>query len=256
MRAGFRSVGCVDLVSTIISMIFTIIGGLVAGVSGILVARYSEKRRRETEHFRDIKQRCLEPLLKELQGLRERVIISEASPLHRMCEELESETPWWKGYSFRKIADPLLYDDLKNHYQDLYEDLEDIGAWVRTKYPDFLLDICKLLEMISSDFEFKEFSDELGDMLVRGSFSLEDFPQNAILFLILDVDKDLWPNIYLRVKPVMDKAIHLREKLYMVSEAQRARKEMHSIVAMIDNCIDKTKKVIHQTKLRGKCEYL
>jgi hypothetical protein len=56
-------------------MIFTIIGGFVAGVSGILVARYSEKRRREAEHFRDIKQRCLEPLLKELQGLKERLMI-------------------------------------------------------------------------------------------------------------------------------------------------------------------------------------
>jgi hypothetical protein len=134
-------------------MIFTIIGGLVAGVSGILVARYSEKRRREAEHFRDIKQHCLEPLLKELRGLRERVIISEARPLHRMCEELESETPWWESYSFRKIADPLLYDDLKNHYQDLYQDLEGIETWVRTDYPNFLLAICKLLEMISSNSE-------------------------------------------------------------------------------------------------------
>ena len=237
-------------------MIFTIIGGFVAGVSGILVARYSEKRRREAEHLRDIKQHCLEPLLQELQHLRERVIISEARPLHRMCEELESETPWWEGYSFRKIADPLLYEDLKNHYRDLYQDLENIETWVRTKYPDFLLAICKLLERVSEDPEFKEFSDELGDMLVRGSFSLEDFPQNAVLFLILDVDKDLWPNIYPYVKPVMDKAMRLKEKLYIVSEAQRARKEMRSIVAMIDSCIDKAKKVIHQTKLRGKCEYL
>jgi hypothetical protein len=110
--------------------------------------------------------------------------------------------------------------------------------------------------MISSDSEFKEFSDELGDMLVRGSFSLEDFPQNAILFLVLDVDKDLWPSIYSHIKPVMNKAIHLKEKLYMVSEAQRARKEMHNIKSMIDNCIDRTKKIIYQTKLRGKCEYL
>jgi hypothetical protein len=76
-------------------MIFTIIGGLVAGVSGILVARYSEKRRREAEHFRDIKQRCLEPLLKGLQDLKERLMISEAGPLHKMCEELEFETHWW-----------------------------------------------------------------------------------------------------------------------------------------------------------------
>jgi len=241
-------------------LIFTILGGFIAGVSGMLVARYSEKRRREAEHLRDIKQRCLEPLLKELQGLKERLMISEARPLHKMCEELEFETHWWGSYSFRKIADvdPLLYDDLKNHYQDLYQDLEDFESWVRTKYPNFLLDICKLLEMISGDPEFKEFKAELERMRigVGGPFIREDFPQNVILFLILDVDKNLWPNIYLRVKPVMDKAMRLKEKFYMVSEAQRARKEMHNIKSMIDNCIDKTKEAIYQTKLREKCEYL
>jgi hypothetical protein len=185
-------------------------------------------------------------------------MISEARPLHKMCEELEFETHWWGSYSFRKITDvdPLLYDDLKNHYQDLYQDLEDFESWVRTKYPNFLLDICKLLEVISKDPEFKEFSDELGDILVRGSFSLEDFPQNAILFLILDVDKDLWPNIYTHIKPVMDKAIHLREKFYMVSEAQKAREMMHNIITTIDNCITEIKEVIYQTKLQGKCKYL
>jgi hypothetical protein len=187
-------------------------------------------------------------------------MISEARPLHKMCEELESETPWWRRYSFRKIADvdPLLYDDLKNHYRDLYQDLEGFESWVRTKYPNFLLTICRLLEMISSDSEFKGFKAEVERMHigVGGPFIQEDFPQNAILFLILDVDKDLWPNTYSCVKPVMDKAIHLKEKFYMVSEAQRARKEMHNIKSMIDKCIDKTKKVIHQTKLRGKCEYL
>jgi len=129
---------------------------------------------------------------------------------------------------------------------------------VRTKYPNFLLDICKLLEMISSDSEFREFKaglerEHAGE---GGPFIREDFPQNVILFLILDVDKDLWPNIYLRVKPVMDKAIHLKEKFYMIPEAQRAREEMRSIALMIDKCIDKTKKAFHQTKLHGKCDYL
>jgi hypothetical protein len=255
MRAGFRNVGCVDLIFTII----TNMGGFVAGViSCILVERYREKRRRGAEHFRNIKQRCLEPVLRELKGLKERLMISEARPLHKMCEELESENPWWEGYSFRKIAGPLLYDDLKNHYQDLYQNLENIEGWVKTEYPNFLLDICKLLEMISSDSEFKEFKAEVEGMHAceGGPFIREDFPQNVVLFLILDVGKDLWPNTYSCVKPVIDKAIHLKEKFYMVSEAQRARKEMHNIKSMIDNCIDKTKKIIHQTKLRGKCEYL
>jgi len=249
--------GYVDLIFTII----TNMGGFVAGViSGMLVERYREKRWREAEHFRDIKQRYLEPVLRELKGIKERLMISEARPLHKMCEELEFETPWWGSYSFRKITgvDPLLYDDLKNHYQDLYQDLEGFESWVRTKYPNFLLDICKLLEMISGDPEFKRFKAEVERMRigVGGPFIHEDFPQNVVLFLILDVDKDLWSNVYQCIKPVMDKAIHLKEKFYMVSEAQRAKKEMHSIVAMIDNCIDKAKKVIHQTKLRGKCEYL
>jgi len=112
-------------------LIFTILGGFIAGVSGILVAWYSEKKRREAEHLRDIKQRCLEPVLRELQCLKERLMISEARPLHKMCEQLESEYRWWEGYSFRKIADvdPPLFDDLKNHYQNLYQDLKDIEAW-------------------------------------------------------------------------------------------------------------------------------
>jgi hypothetical protein len=253
VRAGFKKMSWRDL-------IFTILGGFIAGVSGILVARYSEKRRREAEHFRDIKQRCLEPVLKELQLLKERLMISEARPLRKMCEELESETPWWEGYSFRKITDvdPLLYDYLKNHYRDLYQDLENIEAWVRTKYPNFLLAICRLLEIISSDSEFKEFKAELERMNVGegGPFWREDFPQNVVLFLILDVDKDLWPNIYPRIKPVMNKAMHLREKLYMVSEAQRAREMMHNIITTIDNRITEIKDVIYQTKLLGKCKYL
>jgi ribosome biogenesis SPOUT family RNA methylase Rps3 len=55
---------------------------------------------------------------------------------------------------------------LKNHYRDLYQDLEDIEAWVRTEYPNFLLTICKLLEIISRDPEFKELKAELERMNV------------------------------------------------------------------------------------------
>jgi hypothetical protein len=202
-----------DLVSTIIGIIFTVIGGFITGVSGVLVAYYSEKRRRAMEHFRDIKHLCLEPVLRELQELRGRFVISESRHPHKMCEQLEDEIPWWKSYSFRRVADPLLYEDLKNHYKDLYQNLENIEAWMRNKYPDFLLSICKLLEMISKEHEFKEFKAELERMNVDvgGPLIWEDFPQNVVLFLLLDIDKDLWPSIYLRIEPVMNKAMHLRE---------------------------------------------
>jgi len=162
-----------DLIFTILNVIFIIIGG----------SRYSEKRRKEAEHFRDIEQNCLEPTLKELQGLRERFMISETRPLHMMCKQLKSETDWWESFSFRKIADPLLYEDLRDHYRDLYQDLESTEAWVKTKYPDFLHAIRKLLEMISGGSEYKEFKDELEKIHTgeEDPFWREGFPRNVIL---------------------------------------------------------------------------
>jgi hypothetical protein len=73
----------------------------------------------------------------------------------------------------------------------------------------------------------------------------EDFPQNVILFLVLGVDKDLWLNIYLHIKPIMNKAVRLKEKFYMATEARNARETMHNIMITIDNCITKTRKVIY-----------
>jgi hypothetical protein len=53
---------------------------------------------------------------------------------------------------------------------------------VRTKYSDFLLAICKLLEMISSGSEFKEFKAELermhigeGDPFIQGRLPAEHY---------------------------------------------------------------------------------
>jgi hypothetical protein len=112
--------------------------------------------------------------------------------------------------------------------------------------------------MIGRDPEFEEFKAELeraqigeGDPFIR-----EDFPQNVILFLILDVDKDLWPKIFPHIKPVMNKAIRLKEKFYMATEAQNARETVHNIMITIDNCITKMREAIYQTKLRGRCKCL
>jgi len=54
----------------------------------------------------------------------------------------------------------------------------------------------------------------------------------------------------------MNKAIHLKEKFYMATEAQNAREAMHNIIITIDNCITKIKEVIYQTKLAREVQIL
>jgi hypothetical protein len=59
-------------------------------------------------------------------------------------------------------------------------------------------------------------------------FIWEVFAHNVVLFLILilDIDKDLWTNIYLRVKPVMDKAMHLRDALHGIRGSESKRRNV------------------------------
>ncbi|MEM3130997.1 MAG: hypothetical protein QXX78_07920, partial [Nitrososphaerota archaeon] len=60
------------LSGTLLNILFTIMGGLIAGFAGILVEWWRRKIEIRDKHFQDIKTKCLEPILKQLLELRER----------------------------------------------------------------------------------------------------------------------------------------------------------------------------------------
>ncbi|MCQ5340607.1 MAG: hypothetical protein NO483_02720 [Candidatus Methanomethylicia archaeon] len=76
------------------------------------------------------------------------------------------------------------------------------------------------------------------------------------MLLLLDFDKSCWPNVYSKVKPRLDKLIHLQNKFYNANEAQKLRNTIDYITSMIDECINSIEEISLEAKLKGKCRYI
>jgi hypothetical protein len=239
--------------------VFTILGGFIASLSGILIEWWRENRRLRDRHFDDIKHKCLEPILNRLSDLKHSFVFGESGPEWKGSYEIEkllkSDVHWWESFSFKGGlgADPLLYDDLKNHYPDLYRDLQDIEKRVKTGYAEYLQSIYKLLKIIEDDQEFKAFQKEFERPIANFTSS---YPYKAVTFLALGVDKSYWPNIYSYIKPKLNEAKRLQDKFYNSDEAQKVRTIVNDMTTAIDKCIAKAKEITLETKLKGKCKYV
>jgi len=238
--------------------VFTILGGFIASLSGILIEWWRENRRLRDRHFDDIKHKCLEPILNRLSDLKHSFVFGESGPewgLHEIEKLLKSDVHWWESFSFKGGlgADPLLYDDLKNHYPDLCRDLQDVEKRVRAGYAEFLYAIYKLLKIIENDEEFKVFEKKFERPIVNFRSS---HPYKAVIFLALGVDKSSWPNIYSYIKPKLDEAKRLQDKFYNSVEARKVRTIVNDMTTAIDKCIAKAKEITLETKLKGKCKYV
>jgi hypothetical protein len=238
------------------NIILTVLGGFLASFSGIFVEWWRERRRMRERHFEDIKDRCLKPILEELHNLKGNFEYGESRgrwSIQGLEESLKSDIRWWEYFSFNNASkvETLLYEDLKNHYPDLYRDLQNIETWMRSNYEEYLQAILGLLKTIKEDQEFKAFESEF-DV----GFVISLYPLHSIFFLALGVDISNWPNIYLCVKTKCDKMRHLKNKFYNSAEAKKVRNTVQNMVCTIDVCIKKVNEIIIDTKLKGKCKYL
>jgi hypothetical protein len=238
------------------NIILTVLGGFLASFSGIFVEWWRERRRMRERHFEDIKDRCLKPILEELHNLKGNFEYGESRgrwSIQGLEESLKSDIRWWEYFSFNNASkvETLLYEDLKNHYPDLYRDLQNIETWMRSNYEEYLQAILGLLKTIKEDPEFKAFESEF-DV----GFVISLYPLHSIFFLALGVDISNWPNIYLYVEPKRDKMRHLKNKFYNSAEAKKVRNTVQNMVCTIDVCIKKVNEIIIDTKLKGKCKYL
>jgi hypothetical protein len=229
--------------------------------SRLFIERWKENRRINKKHFTDIKNNCLIPLSNSLSELRHYFELGEGGPEwdpYNISAELKQENPWWRLFSFKNRfdVDPLLYEDLKNHYPNLYRDLENVETWIKTKYAEYLQAILNLLRVIEDDAEFKTLKQELepkGPILIY--YPVPVYRQ-AIIFLALGVDKSRWPNIYQSIKERLDETTRLGNKFYTSTEAEKVRNMIQDIATKIDKCINNIKEVMLKVKLEGKCKYL
>jgi hypothetical protein len=63
-----------DIILTILG---TILGGFIAGLSGIIVELWRENKRLREKHFEDIKRKCLELILKQLYDLKSKFVFKK-----------------------------------------------------------------------------------------------------------------------------------------------------------------------------------
>jgi hypothetical protein len=77
----------------------------------------------------------------------------------------------------------ILYEDLKNHYPELYRDLQELESLIKTKYEEYLQSIHRLLEVIENDPEFKELEEQFKNSYIDKKGSI--LPQNVVIELQL-----------------------------------------------------------------------
>ena len=237
--------------------LFTILGDFMATLGGILVEWWREERKLREKHFEDIKEMCLDPLLQKLDDLKREFVFGESGPRWSSLEIEElhnSDVRWWELFSFKSTCgiNPLLYEDLKNHYVELYKELQELEWLIKAKYAMYLRAALKLLEVIESDPEFKAF-----EKLFEKAYGdkMSSYPRYTVVFLALGVDKSYWPNIYSYIKRELDKALRLGNKFYNSIEVQEVRDMAREFKSKIDKCIQKIEEIVLKAELRGKCRY-
>jgi hypothetical protein len=71
-----------DIILTILG---TILGGFIAGLSGIIVEWWRENKRLREKHFEDIKRKCLELILKQLYDLKSKFVFKKNRTKWNLC---------------------------------------------------------------------------------------------------------------------------------------------------------------------------
>ena len=233
-------------------------GGIIAG---ILIERRKRKWELEKEamkgHFEDIK-KCLAHIQERVSELRFYFISDEAFSIRALQfieEELQDEMRWLDSLLKGFGCEPLLFEDLRNHYPELYSKLISLKGFIKEKYPDFRYALGALLRRMEEDPKFKSLHQEI--MKNVAIYQGQDEPYGrAVLLLSLGIDQSSWPNIYRSVKDKLSIMEAIGRELYNTEEAERVRATRKDAFKMIDECLKNINEILLSKNLRGKCKYI
>ena len=228
--------------------------------------RLKGKEERSKKHLEDLKNECINPIREYLSDLKSSYMISERGSewtIDEIKKELNHSTKWWNNFSFRNSTYGLnerLYEDLINHFPELYRCLENIEIWIRTKHEELLTAVLKLLETIENDKEYLEFKEKFEKTFedrIKDHPYVSSLLSKIILFMTLEVDKTRWPNIYENfAKPLETEANRLARKFQNINDTKKVKQLISEINEVIEKCINEAEDAKLQTKLKGKCKYI
>jgi len=242
---------------------------ILEGFISNLVALLIEDRRRKKEvrekHFNEIKNNCLVPLERELNRLLQYFEFREGLfpdfYSYDFCKQLKEEFHWWDRYSVEEVsqADRILFDDLPNHFENLYEKILEVDNLVKKDYPRFIELTCSLMKKIEEDKELEEWFNSHGlynndpqKIPTRRVF------MQAIFMRALDYDKSEWPTYYKIIKEFSGTKVV--EDVGLKYKEMNETKELKSLVknakGKINSCVKGIEEILHRNKLEGNCKYV
>ena len=269
-----------------LEIIFTVLGGLIAGVVGLSSTYISLRARRREKHFEEHKEnlRALKGALNNGKSL----IWPFKNPVEDTSMPLQYEinpkldngidfiiSEWVHTYLDDKIydVDQVLYKDIKNHFPKLFgklmradKDIKENAGFVFKDLNKISLSIYRHLKKYNPDITAmwpnsapKAVTGETSKLIFNSAHDFcQQFVAGDVFLFAIKEDESNWPNainflkkieLYNTFKNIGD-AVN-NEMKEEISEMLGLREKLFSD---IDDCINEIGNILHQTKLKGRCK--
>ena len=241
-----------EWITNIISGILGFIGGIAGGWLAVWYRECLEVRRK---HFKEIKEKVLNPILNGLTGLANRFHYNEDTPFETMFEVLDREIRWFDVFSIEnKSEDKLLYADLQKHFPKLLQRYNIINDLIKNEYPRYLELLRRAHNAISQALHGRSLESDI----LRDEKNFQKCLKVSI-FELLGIDKYSYPNLHEEIKNL--ELSQLIEKVVKEISLKPFVKELfklrNRILNFLNETINETRHVINlpDVDLPGDCPY-
>lgn len=239
-------------VGNIISCILGFIGGIAGGWLAVWYRECLEVRRK---HFKEIKEKVLNPILNGLTGLANRFHYNKDTPFETMFEMLDRKIRWFDIFSIENESeDKLLYADLQKHFPKLLQRYNVINDLIKSKYSRYLELLRRTYNAVSQALRVRSL--ELDILKDEKNFQK---CLKVSIFKLLGIDKYSYPSLHEEIKTL--KLGQLSEEVVEEISSKPFVKELLELRARIldflNETISETQHVINlpDVDLPGECPY-
>jgi hypothetical protein len=245
--------------------IVTLAAAIITAVGVFLGPYVAERIRKRGEarqiHLSRIKDSCLSPLVVATGEIWKYVRIDEAATFDfGMIGKLKRD--YRKAnlatYADPRFFDPLLYEDLKNHFPDLSKQIDQLNSTALDgEYIAFQKSRSELLMKL-----YAFFSPFVVSKYGQKPNENQQFINRAVvasLLRILEMSSDEWPNMYNSLRELGERVAidEMIKKSELEPDKSEFKRTYYDIISQLDKLRNEISKLIESEKpLRGKCSYV
>ena len=257
--------------STILELVLVFLGGMIAGITGLVLDNHRRRNELRTNHLESIKDLCLTPIYQALTRLAtEYDLVESKYEATLLGEMLQGRHQWWKVFSFQDKSDKALYHDLANHFKDLPSILKKTEDCISSMTPLYFQRVLNLEidihQALKKNFQSASFFKELSTDEKQAYQNLTDEEKRRASFQILRISVSKSAEEKLDAISEIKRFITSNEKVEVLKKIATAfsnsnnAKEVANLRLKIDGQISECLNALAEaklfTKLKGKCKYL